>query len=230
VIVATVRALKLQGGGALADLAHEDLDAVARGFANLERHLANVTDVFGLQAVVALNRFGTDTDAELELVMELVRRTGSTAVVATHWADGGAGATALAEAVVAACASATPLTFTYPDDLTLWQKVEAVATRIYGATDVTASAAVHARVDELQAAGYGHIPVCIAKTQYSFSTDPALRGAPTGHTLDIREVRLCAGAEFVVVVCGDVMTMPGLPKVPASTRIDLVDGRVVGLA
>jgi len=230
VIVATVRALKLHGGVALADLGHEDLDAVRGGFANLARHLANVTGVFGLRAVVAINRFATDTDAELQLVQELVRETGSTAVVATHWADGGAGATALAEAVIAACASATPLTFAYPDELTLWEKVEAVASRIYGAAEVTASAPARARLEELQAAGYGHVPVCIAKTQYSFSTDPALRGAPTGHTLDIREVRLCAGAEFVVLVCGDVMTMPGLPKVPASTRIDLVDGRVVGLA
>jgi formate--tetrahydrofolate ligase len=230
VLVATVRALKLHGGVALADLAAEDLDAVHRGFANLEQHLANITGLYGLRCVVAINRFGTDTDAELELVGELVAAAGSRSVVASHFADGGAGATALAEAVVETCEEATQLTFVYPDDLTLWEKVEAIATRVYGAADVTANNAVRHRVQELQDSGYGGYPVCVAKTQYSFSTDPSLRGAPKGHTLNVREVRLAAGAEFVVMVCGDVMTMPGLPAVPASTRIDLVDGQVVGLA
>ncbi len=230
VLVATVRALKLHGGVALADLATEDLDAVHCGFANLERHLANITGLYGLRCVVAINRFGTDTDAELALVGALVAAAGSRAVVASHFADGGAGATALAGAVVEACEEATPLTFVYPDDLTLWEKVEAIATRVYGAADVTATNAVRNRVQELQDAGYGGFPVCVAKTQYSFSTDPTQRGAPQGHTLNVREVRLAAGAEFVVMVCGDVMTMPGLPAVPASTRIDLVDGVVVGLA
>ena len=230
VLVATVRALKLHGGIALADLATEDLDAVHRGFANLEQHLANITGLYGLRCVVAINRFGTDTDAELALVGELVADAGSCAVVASHFADGGAGATALAEAVVEACAEATPLTFVYADDLTLWEKVEAIATRVYGAADVTATNSVRNRVQELQDAGYGGFPVCVAKTPYSVSPDPTLRGAPHGHTLNVREVRLAAGAEFVVVVCGDVMTMPGLPAVPASTRIDLIDGLVVGLA
>ena len=230
VLVATVRALKLHGGVALADLATEDLDALRRGYANLAQHLENITGLYGLRCVVAINRFGSDTDAELELVADLVAAAGSRAVVATHFADGGAGAMALAEAVIEVCNEPTPMSFVYADDLTLWQKVEAIATRVYGAAEVTATAAVRLRIEELQSSGYGRFPVCVAKTQYSFSTDPTLRGAPKGHVINVREVRLAAGAEFVVMVCGDVMTMPGLPAVPASTRIDLVDGRVVGLA
>ena len=230
VIVATVRALKHHGGVALPDMSIENLEAVKLGFENLERHISNVTGVYGVRTVVAINRFGSDTDAEVELVQELVAGTGCVAVVATHFSDGGAGAMALAEAVVEVCASPTEMTFVYPDDASLWDKVTAVASRVYGASEVTASAAVRTRIKELQDSGYGHFPVCIAKTQYSFSTDPTLRGAPSGHALNIREVRLSAGAEFVVMVCGDVMTMPGLPRVPASAHIDLIDGRVVGLA
>jgi formate--tetrahydrofolate ligase len=230
VIVATVRALKYHGGVDLADLETENLDAVRTGFANLERHIANVSGVYGVRTVVGINRFGSDTDAELALVKERVEASGATAVVATHFADGGAGATALAESVVDACEKPTEMTFTYDDGLTLWDKMVAVATRVYRASEVTASSAVRARIRELQDSGYGHLPVCVAKTQFSFSTDPALRCAPTGHAINIREVRLSAGAEFVVMVCGDIMTMPGLPKVPASTRIDYVDGRVVGLS
>jgi formate--tetrahydrofolate ligase len=230
VIVATVRALKHHGGVALADMGAENLDAVRAGFANLEKHIANVSGVYGVRTVVGINRFGSDTDAELELVKELVEKSGATAVVATHFADGGAGAEALAHAVVEACADPTPMTFTYDDELPLWDKMVAVASRVYGASEVTATAAVKARIKELQDSGYGSFPVCVAKTQYSFSTDPTLRGAPTGHSVNIREVRLSAGAEFVVMVCGDIMTMPGLPKVPASVHIDLVDGKVVGLS
>jgi formate--tetrahydrofolate ligase len=230
VIVATVRALKHHGGVALTDMGTEDLDAVRRGFANLEKHIANVSGVYGVRTVVGINRFGSDSDAELELVKELVEKAGATAVIATHFADGGAGAEALASAVVAACAEPTEMTFTYADDLSLWDKMGAVASRVYGASEVTASAAVRTRIQELQDSGYGSFPVCVAKTQYSFSTDPTLRGAPTGHAVNIREVRLSAGAEFVVMVCGDIMTMPGLPKVPASAHIDLVDGKVVGLS
>ena len=174
--------------------------------------------------------FGTDTDAELEAVKELVEKAGATAVVATHFANGGAGAEDLAHAVVAACEEPTEMTFTYPDDLSLWDKMVAVTSKVYGASEVTATAAVKARIQELQDSGYGSFPVCVAKTQYSFSTDAAQRGAPTGHAVNIREVRLSAGAEFVVMVCGDVMTMPGLPKIPASVHIDLVDGKVVGLS
>ena len=230
VIVATVRALKHHGGVALADMGAENLDAVRAGFANLERHIANVAGVYGVRTVVGINRFGSDTDAELELVKELVEESGATAVIATHFADGGAGAEALAHAVVEACADPTPMTFTYDDELPLWDKMVAVASRVYGASEVTATAAVKARINELQDSGYGSFPVCVAKTQYSFSTDPTLRGAPTGHAVNVREVRLSAGAEFVVMVCGDIMTMPGLPKVPASVHIDLVDGKVVGLS
>ena len=230
VIVATVRALKHHGGVALADMGTEDLDAVRAGFTNLERHIANVTGVYGVRTVVGINRFGSDTDAELELVQELVEKAGATAVVATHFANGGAGATELAEAVVEACANPTEMTFTYADDLSLWDKMVTVTSRVYGASEVTATAAVKARIQELQDSGYGGFPVCVAKTQYSFSTDATLRGAPSGHAVNIREVRLSAGAEFVVMVCGDVMTMPGLPKVPASAHIDLVDGKVVGLS
>jgi formate--tetrahydrofolate ligase len=230
VIVATVRALKHHGGVGLAEMGSEDLDAVRRGFANLERHIANVTGVYGIRTVVGINRFASDTDAELALVTELVGASGATAVVATHFADGSAGSAALAEAVVQACEKPTEMRFTYPDDLPLWDKMTAVATQVYGASEVTATAAVRARINELQDSGYGSFPVCVAKTQYSFSTDPAQRGAPTGHAVNIREVRLSAGAEFIVMVCGDVMTMPGLPKVPASAHIDLVDGKVVGLS
>jgi formate--tetrahydrofolate ligase len=230
VIVATVRALKHHGGVALADMGTEDLDAVRRGFGNLDKHIANVTGVYGIRTVVGINRFGSDTDAELALVKELVEKSGATAVVATHFANGGAGAEELAHAVVAACEAPTEMTFTYADDLSLWDKMVAVTSKVYGASEVTATAAVKTRIQELQDSGYGSFPVCVAKTQYSFSTDATLRGAPTGHAVNIREVRLSAGAEFVVMVCGDVMTMPGLPKVPASAHIDLVDGKVVGLS
>ena len=230
VIVATIRALKSHGGVPLKELGAEDVDAVRRGFANLERHIANVTGVYGIRAVVGINRFGTDTDAELDLVRELVEKAGATAVVATHFADGGAGAEALAHAVVEACAAPSTMTFTYEDEIPLWDKVSAIASRLYGASEVTGDSAVRNRFRELQEAGYGSFPVCIAKTQYSFSTDPALKGAPSGHSINVREVRLAAGAEFLVVICGDIMTMPGLPRVPASEHIDLVDGKVVGLS
>ena len=150
-------------------------------------------------------------------------------VLATHWADGGPGAVDLAEAVVALCDQPSEMTFAYEDDMTLWQKASAIATRVYGASEVTADSKIRARIRELEAQGYGHFPVCIAKTQFSFSTDPRLRGAPSGHSMNIREVRLAAGAEFIVMVCGDIMTMPGLPRVPSSERIDMVDGKVVGL-
>jgi formate--tetrahydrofolate ligase len=230
VIVATVRALKHHGGVARADLSTEDVEAVRRGYANLEKHIANVTGVYGMRAVVAINRFASDTDAEMDVVRELADGAGVPVVAATHFADGGAGATALAEAVVAACQQPSTMTFTYEDDIPLWDKMVAVASRVYGAAEVTASAAVRTRIKELQDGGYGSFPVCVAKTQYSFSTDPTALGAPTGHAVNIREVRLSAGAEFIVMICGDVMTMPGLPKVPASSHIDLVDGKVVGLS
>ncbi|TXC67477.1 formate--tetrahydrofolate ligase [Piscinibacter aquaticus] len=231
VLVATARALKYHGGMAVADVSKEDVAALERGLPNLERHLRNVQEVYGLPCVVAINHRSHDTPAEIELLVRRVEALGGQAVVAKHWADGGAGAEALAREVVAACEKPNSFRFVYDDALPLWQKVEAIATKVYGASGITASAAVKERIERLQAEGYGHFPVCIAKTQMSFSTNAALRGAPSGHTLDIREVRLAAGAEFVVMVCGDIMTMPGLPKVPAAELIDIDgQGRISGLS
>ena len=227
VIVATVRALKYHGG--MDNGTDEDLDALSAGLVNLERHISNVRDVYGLPAIVSINKFTTDTDAEIALLTERVKALGAEVVLANHWADGGPGAAALAEKVVAACETQSSMTFVYEDDLSLFAKIEAIAHRVYGASEVTADKKIRTQIKELEAAGYGHFPVCVAKTQYSFSTDPTLRGAPTGHSINIREVRLAAGAEFIVMVCGDVMTMPGLPKVPSSEKIDVIDGAVVGL-
>ena len=230
VIVATVRALKYHGGVDLKELNTENLDAVRAGFANLQRHIENVSTVYGIRCVVSINRFISDTDAELELIKELSAEFGAKAVIATHWANGGDGATELAEVIVEICEAPTPMTFVYEDSATLWEKMEAIAKRVYRASEITASSAVRARIKELQESGYGEFPVCVAKTQYSYSTDAALRAAPVDHSVNIREVRLSAGAEFIVMICGDVMTMPGLPKIPASVHIDLVDGKVVGLS
>ena len=229
VVVATVRSLKYHGGVALTDLTRQDREAIQAGLPNLLRHVTNLRDVFGVPAVVAVNRFPSDTEAELQHVIDLLADEGIEAVVATHWADGGAGAEALARAVVARCATPTQVRFAYDDDAPLLQKARALATRIYGADDITVAPSAERMIVDLESAGHGRLPICIAKTQYSFSTDPSRRGAPTGHVLDIREVRLSAGAGFVVLICGDIMTMPGLPKEPASSRIRLVDGRVVGL-
>jgi len=231
VIVATVRALKYHGGADLKTLNHENLAALEKGMANLERHVRNVREAYGLPCVVAINHFTHDTDAEAALIREKMRAQSTPVVVARHWAEGGKGAEDLAREVVGVIDQGrNNFHFVYEDDLPLWDKVKAVATRVYGAADITADAKVRAQIVKLQEEGYGRYPVCIAKTQYSFSTDPSLRGAPSGHTLNIREVRLSAGAEFVVMVCGDIMTMPGLPKMPAATKIDLTpDGKVVGL-
>ena len=229
VLVATVRALKYHGGCDLASIADEDLDALAAGMANLERHVANIRDVYGMPCIVAVNRFVSDTPAELELLQSRVADLDVEVVLASHWSDGSPGAVDLARAVVAACERPSSMTFVYEDGDSLWEKACAIATRVYGASEVTADTKIRARIKELDAQGYGHFPVCVAKTQFSFSTDPRLRGAPTGHSVNIREVRLAAGAGFVVLVCGDIMTMPGLPRVPSSDRIDMVDGKVVGL-
>jgi formate--tetrahydrofolate ligase len=231
VLVATVRALKFHGGVNLPELLHEDLAALQRGLANLDRHLRNLREGHGLRCVVAINHFASDTPAEIELLQRHVALQGVSAVVARHWAHGGAGAEDLARAVVDTLAQApAPLRFTYDDADPLWDKVHKIATTVYGAADVSASPAVRARIQELQDQGCGHYPVCIAKTPYSFSTDPQLRGAPSGHVLHIRELRLAAGARFIVAVCGDVMTMPGLPKLPAAAQIDVTpDGRILGL-
>ncbi|MEI6360882.1 MAG: formate--tetrahydrofolate ligase [Actinomycetes bacterium] len=229
VIVATVRALKYHGGQDLKTITTEDLAALDRGMVNLERHISNVQDVYGLPCVVSINRFDSDTPAELALLNEQVNALGVDVVLASHWADGGKGAEDLARKVVELCDRPSAMTFVYEDDASLWDKINAIATRVYGASEVTADAKIRGQIKDLEAQGYGHFPVCVAKTQYSFSTDPSLRGAPGGHSVNIREVRLAAGAEFIVMVCGDIMTMPGLPKVPSSERIDLVDGQVVGL-
>ena len=231
VIVATVRALKYHGGADLKDLNRENLSALDKGLANLERHISNVRTRFGLPCVVSINHFTNDTDAEIALLQRRIATPDTPVVLARHWAQGGAGAEDLARAVVGIIdKGSSGFKFVYEDSATLWDKVRAVATKIYGAADVTADAKVKAQIQKLQDEGYGHYPVCIAKTQYSFSTDASARGAPSGHTINVREVRLAAGAEFVVMVCGDIMTMPGLPKVPAATKIDLTpDSKVVGL-
>ena len=231
VVVATVRALKYHGGLPLDALGAEDLPALGRGLANLERHLRNLREVFGLPCVVSINHFASDTEAEHALLRERVAALGVPAHTARHWAQGSEGATDLAREVVRLAAQPAELRFAYADDDPLWDKIRALATRVYGAAEVRASPAARARLAQLQAEGHGGLPVCIAKTQYSFSTDPTLRGAPEGHVLDVREVRLAAGAGFVVVICGEVMTMPGLPRVPAAERIDLDEqGRIIGLS
>ncbi|MCX7230286.1 MAG: formate--tetrahydrofolate ligase [Burkholderiales bacterium] len=230
VVVATVRALKYHGGVEVRDVEREDLGALERGLPNLVRHLDNLR-AFGLPCVVAINHRAHDTEAEIALLRRRVGEMGVPVEVARHYADGAAGAEGLARAVVAAAAPGpAPLRFAYEDDAPLWSKMEAIATRIYGASGIEADAKVRAQVERLQADGYGTWPVCVAKTQYSFSTDPTLRGAPSGHVVRVREVRLAAGARFVVMICGDVMTMPGLPKVPAAHAIDVDDdGRITGL-
>jgi formate--tetrahydrofolate ligase len=230
VIVATVRALKYHGGVEVADLNRENVDALDRGLANLQRHVENVTQRYGLPCVVSVNHFTADTEAEHARLRERVAGWGVPMQLARHWAEGGAGAVGVAEEVVKLVEQPSRFRFVYDEADTLWEKMRKVATRVYGAADITASNAVRQRIEQLGKDGYGHYPVCVAKTQYSFSTDPKLRGAPSGHVVDIREVRLAAGAEFIVMVCGDIMTMPGLPKVPSAEAIDLgPDGRVVGL-
>jgi formate--tetrahydrofolate ligase len=231
VIVATVRALKFHGGLDLKALGVENLDALAKGMANLERHVRNVREQYGLPCVVSINHFTADTPAELQLIQDAMAKLGVPAVVARHWAQGGAGAEALAREVVKLVEGGqAAMRFTFADEDSLWEKMQAIATKVYGATGISASSKIKMQIQALQDAGYGHYPVCVAKTQYSFSTDPTARGAPSGHTVDIREVRLAAGAQFVVMICGDVMTMPGLPKEPAALRIDIdSQGRVSGL-
>ena len=235
VLVATIRALKFHGGVDARALNTENLDALGKGIANIERHVANIRDHYGLPGIVAINNFTFDTPAELALLQERMAEHAVPVIVARHWAEGGKGAEDVARAVVALVEgdkkqAVSGFKFVYEESLPLMDKITAIATKIYGAAKVTASAKVAEQIKKLQEAGYGHYPVCVAKTQYSFSTNPNSRGAPSGHTLDIREVRLAAGAEFVVMVCGDVMTMPGLPKVPSAEKIDLDDqGKVVGL-
>ena len=230
VVVATVRAMKMNGGVAKADLGAENVDAVKKGCPNLGRHIENVKS-FGVPVVVAINHFVTDTDAEVQAVKDYVASMGSEAILCQHWAKGSEGteelATRIAEIADADMANFAPL---YSDDLSLFEKIETIAKRIYRADEVLADAKIRGQLKEWEAAGYGHLPVCMAKTQYSFTTDPNRRGAPTGHSVPVREVRLSAGAGFVVVICGEIMTMPGLPSVPASETIMLNEmGQIEGL-
>jgi formate--tetrahydrofolate ligase len=230
VIVATVRALKFHGGIEVPELPKENVEALIKGMANLERHIANVRDRFGLPCVVSINHRAEDTPAEIQALHERASHLGVKVVTAKHFAEGSAGATELAHEVVRLTEQPNYFTHLYPDELPLWDKMKKVATELYGASDITADAKVRTSIRKLQEDGYGHYPVCVAKTQYSFSTDPKLRGAPSNHVVNIREVRLAAGAEFIVMICGDIMTMPGLPKLPAACNIDIDEsGRVVGM-
>ena len=229
VIVATVRAMKYHGGADLKTITEENLSALDKGIVNLERHVENVSTVYGIPCVVSINRFNSDTPAEIDMLKQRMSALGVKVVLATHWSDGGKGAAELAQIVVELCDQPSTPRFVYEENETLWDKINLIAKRVYRASEVTCDAKVRAQIRKLQDDGYGHYPVCVAKTQYSFSTDPQLRGAPEGHVINVREVRLAAGAEFVVMVCGDIMTMPGLPKVPSAAKIDWVDGKVVGL-
>jgi formate--tetrahydrofolate ligase len=230
VIVATLRALKYHGGVDVKEVGKENLQALEKGVVNLERHIHNVREHYGLHATVAINHRAEDTDAETRLLIERLGSRGVKVIPARHFAEGGKGALDLAREVVRLCEQPNGFKYVYQETASLWDKMKAIATKIYGASDITGDSKIRARVKELQESGYGHYPVCVAKTQYSFSTDPKLRGAPADHVVNIREVRLAAGAEFIVMICGDIMTMPGLPKVPAANSIDVDEsGKIVGL-
>jgi formate--tetrahydrofolate ligase len=227
VLVATVRALKFHGGVAKDDLNKENLEALEKGFANLERHLHNITNHYGLPCVVSVNHFTFDTDAEIALLQKKCEALGAKCVIAKHWAHGGAGAEDLAREVLDIVDHREPgFSYVYDDELPLWNKIETIATKLYGAGSVSASPKVMGEIKALQTS-YGHFPICMAKTQMSFSTNPNSKGAPSGHNVEISEVRLANGAGFIVAIAGDMMTMPGLPKVPAAERIDISDDGVI---
>ncbi|HKY85433.1 MAG TPA: formate--tetrahydrofolate ligase, partial [Pseudorhodoplanes sp.] len=230
VIVATIRALKMHGGVKKDDLKKEDLKALEAGMANLQRHIENIKK-FGLPAVVSINRFSADSDAEIALVRDKCKALGVEALMADHWAMGGEGAADVAKAVVKVIDEGkSNLKMLYPDDMPLFEKIRTIAKEIYRANDATADKAVKDQLKAWEEMGFGKLPVCIAKTQYSFSTNPDAKGAPVDHTINVREVRLSAGAEFIVAICGEIMTMPGLPKVPSADAIDVDDeGKIVGL-
>ena len=230
VLVATIRALKYHGGKDVKELNGEDLVALEKGLVNLERHVSNVTNNYGLPCVVSINRFTFDTEAEITLVTDRMKALGVNVVLAEHWAKGGAGAEALAHEVVRLSEQPSGMTYVYDDGDSLLEKMKKVATKIYGAADISASAKVKQQLKTWEEAGYGSYPICVAKTQSSFSTDATLRGAPSGHVVNVREVKLAAGAQFIVMICGDIMTMPGLPKVPSAEKIDIDDnGKIIGL-
>jgi formate--tetrahydrofolate ligase len=230
VLVATIRALKMHGGVRKEDLKKENLAALESGMANLQRHVENVRK-FGLVPIISINRFSSDTDAENQLVMKACEKLGVECYLADHWALGGEGAANVARAVVRACESGqSKVKFLYPDDMPLLEKIRTIAREIYRAGDITADKSVRDQLASFEAMGYGRFPICVAKTQYSFTTNPDTKGAPSDHVVNVREVRLSAGAEFVVAICGEIMTMPGLPKVPSAEAIDVAaDGKIVGL-
>ena len=229
VIVATVRAMKYHGGADLKTITQENVEALDKGIVNLERHVENVQKHYGIPCVVSINKFTSDTKAELDLLYSRMAKLGVPVVLATHWGEGGKGAAELAKIVVGLCDQPSGFQFVYDESDSLWDKMNKIAKKIYRASDVTADTKVRNQIKKLQEDGYGHYPVCVAKTQSSFSTDASVRGAPVNHVVNVREVRLAAGAEFIVMICGDIMTMPGLPKIPSANKIDLVDGKVVGL-
>ena len=229
VIVVTVRAMKYHGNAELSELTQENLPALEKGLVNLERHVENITKVYQIPCVVSINQFLSDTPAEIDLIKKRMQALGVKVVIASHWAHGGKGAKELAEEVVKLCDAPSQMQFVYEETDSLWDKINKIAKKVYRASEVTADSKIRAQIQALQDQGYGNYPVCVAKTQSSFSTDPKLRGAPSNHVINVREVRLAAGAQFVVMVCGDIMTMPGLPKVPSADKIDLIDGKVVGL-
>ena len=231
VIVATVRALKMHGGLSKKELDHEDLVALEKGIPNLLRHISNIKNVYGLPCVVAVNRFPTDTDNEIEFIIAKCKELGVNVVLSTVWADGGNGGVELAKEVVRLCEEEKPnFTFSYDDGMTLNEKIEAVVKKVYGGDGVNVLPAAQKQIDRLEELGFGNCPICVAKTQYSFSDDPTKLGAPEGFTVTVKNVKISAGAGFVVVLTGDIMTMPGLPKVPAAERIDVdEDGKISGL-
>jgi formate--tetrahydrofolate ligase len=229
VIVATIRALKYHGGVDVKEVTKENIAALDKGLVNLEQHVDNVANLYNIPCVVSFNRFDHDTPAEIELAKSRMAKLGVPFVMATHWKDGGKGAAELARMAVSLCEKPSQPKFVYEDTDPLWEKIEKISKKVYRAAEVIADAKVRAQIKQLQDGGYGHYPVCMAKTQYSFSADAKLRAAPRGYAINVREVRLSAGAEFVVPILGDIMTMPGLSKVPAATKIDLVNGKVVGL-
>ena len=231
VLVATVRALKMHGGLAKAELGKKDLTALGNGLPNLLRHVSNIKNVYGLPCVVAVNRFPTDTDAEIEFITDKCRELGVNTVLSTVWAEGGKGGEALAREVVRLCEEEKgDFRFSYPLDCTIEEKIDAVVRKVYGGSGINILPAARKQIDKLASLGFGGLPVCIAKTQYSFSDDPTLLGAPEGFTVTVKNVKISAGAGFIVVLTGDIMTMPGLPRRPAAERIDIDEnGKITGL-
>jgi len=231
VLVATVRAIKYHGGAELSNLTQEDISALDKGLVNLERHVENMTKVFNLPCVVAINKFTSDTPAEIELILQRMKKLNVKTILSSHWSDGSKGAVDLAKTVVELCENSNQkMQYAYEENDTLIEKINKIAKKIYRASEITMDDKVKAQIENLQKTGYGHFPICVAKTQSSFSIDPKLRGAPSNHSIAIREIRLSAGAEFIVIICGSIMTMPGLPKVPSAEKINYVNGKIIGLS